>query len=117
MGALMTEPQRPAPAPQQPAVDYIDVFGTHVHPDEIAAHYEATYEGWVDMPEARPRSRCRARTDRVDTERGVFVMLDGSLRYDKTDVKVDEYVGDKYAAVRAEGERRWAQIDKARGRK
>lgn len=111
----MTEPDpRPGPTGGPKPVDYVDVFGVHVHPDEIAAQYRAEPDTWTDMPEARPRARCQLKSGK-DRDPQVFVMDDGSLRYDKTDVQVDEYPGAEYAEVRAEGERRWERIDKARG--
>lgn len=92
------------------SVTYVDVFGVHVNPADIAVEYRAQLDTWTDMPEARPRQRCRLKAG-DDRDPRVFVMTDGELRFDKTDVQVDGYPGEEYAAVRAEGEARWARVD------
>lgn len=102
------------PDPNTTPVRLVDVFGNKVDPKDIAAQYVAEVDGWVDMPEARPRARCQAKADDPNTERRVFVMADGELRYDKTDVRIDVYPGEQYAPLRAENEARWAALDKAK---
>jgi hypothetical protein len=97
------------------SVEYVDVFGVHVDPADIAAQYRADVEGWTDMPEARPRARCQLKPG-DDRDPRVFVMADGALRYDKTDVVIDVYPGEQFAPLRAENEARWAARDKAAGR-
>jgi hypothetical protein len=91
----------------------VDVFGTQVAPKDIAAQYRAEPDGWVDMPEARPRARCQLKPG-DDRDPRVFVMADGSLRFDKTGVVIDEYRAEMFAPLRAENEARWAAIDKTR---
>lgn len=100
----------PDPNTTPPAT--VDVFGNQVDPKDIAAQYVAEVDGWVDMPEARPRARCQLKPGDGRDPR-VFVMADGELRYDKTDVQIDEYPGEQYAPLRAENEARWAALDKA----
>lgn len=103
------------PDPTTTPVRLVDVFGVQVHPSEIAAQYVADADGWVDMPEARPRARCQLKPG-DDRDPRVFVMADGELRYDKTDVVIDVYPGEQFAPLRAENEARWAARDKAAGR-
>lgn len=95
------------------AVEFVDVFGVQVALKDIAAQYQADTDGWVDMPEARPRARCQLKPGPGRDPR-VFVMDDGALRYDKTDVVIDEYPGQQYAPLRAENDARWAAIDKTK---
>lgn len=66
--------------------------------DEVAARYVAVADMWTDMPEAKPRQRVMAVSDRVP----VTVTRDGKLHFDG-DVKVDDYSAAKYAAIRREG--------------
>lgn len=114
-GPVMTEPTPTPTTPTPPPPALVDVFGTPTSPADIAATYLADADCWADMPEARPRARCRLKPGGQNRNGQVFVMVDGQLRYDTADVLIDEYAGAKYAEVRAEGARRWEQIDKAKG--
>jgi hypothetical protein len=106
---VVTEPT--TPAPDRHHIDAGD--GTHLHPDRVAARYTIAEDVWTDVPEARPRARVRvSEGEGVAT---VTVDVDGGLHWHPSrDVVVDRYEGDGYAAVRAEGEARWAAIDERR---
>ena len=65
---------------------------------------------WMDMPEVRPRSRARL----ADGEDGpAWVMIDkkGVATFDPAKVEIDDYAGEGYEAVCAEGEAYWANRD------
>lgn len=65
----------------------------------VVARYAPTAEFWVDMPEAKPRSRCRAKTPEPQA---IEVYEDGSIIYDDALVEIDDYQDEKYADLRAE---------------
>lgn len=103
--------------PDPTTVATVEVFGVHIRREDITAVYTADPDGWVDMPEARPRARCQAvPDDPAGANLIVYVLDDGTLLYDKSDVTIDLYEDDMFAPLRAENEARWAARDKAAGR-
>lgn len=94
-----------------------EVFGVHIPDEDVTAVYTPTAEEWTDMPEARPRARARVDPNApADAEVRVWCLDDGTLRYDLSAVLIDRYEGDGYEQVRAEGEARWARLDREAGR-
>lgn len=69
----------------------IEIFGNTVPRADVAAIYLADPDCWVDMPEARPRARCRLVDDPDPGDRQVYVMVDGTCRFDAAVVMVDVY--------------------------
>jgi hypothetical protein len=82
---------RPAPDPD-PTEQHIEIFGNRVKRAHVAAVYIADPDHWTDMPEAFPRARCGV-VDNPEpgADRHVYVMIDGTYRFDKAVVRVDEY--------------------------
>ena len=94
-----------------------EIFGVHVAEKDITAVYTPTEHEWSDMPEARPRARCRVVAGApAGAEIRVWCLSDGEVRHDESAVLIDRYEGDGYEAIRAEGEARWARLDQAAGR-
>jgi hypothetical protein len=103
---------------QQQAVATVLAGGVHIPVDDVAAEYKAGGDfweefptSWQDMPEARPRSRCRLRDGRLPADPGarlVVVTRDGSVFADAAAVEVEAYDREVYPDVVAEGEARWA---------
>jgi hypothetical protein len=113
----MTTPNEyaiPVDTSPPPPVELVNVGdGVYLHPDQVAAAYVATEGVWTDVPEARPRARIR--TSDGEGNAVVTVDVDGGMHWHPgKDVVVDRYDGDEYAAIRAEGEERWARVDAAR---
>lgn len=70
----------------------IEIFGNTVPRADVAAIYLADPDCWVDMPEASPRARCGMTADPVPGgNRHVYVMVDGTCRFDAAVVMVDVY--------------------------
>jgi hypothetical protein len=119
MGRIMTAPIEPTRDPQpvtRPPITTVEVFGLHVPASEITATYTAAVDYWTDMPEARPRARCRVRPSvKAGADVRVVCLTDGSVRFDSRAVDLDVYPGAGYASIRAEGEARWAALDAAAG--
>jgi hypothetical protein len=97
--------------PQTPddTITLTTYHGVQVDPADVTAIYHADESCWTDMPEARPRARCRKLAAPGDPR--VVCLTDGIVLSDPDAVELDVYAGDGYEQVRAEGEARWARVD------